>query len=311
MTDIQQETEKPKGMSDDAFMAEWAKIPGAEVAAEPQKSVAKSDTSPGHGIPDALQGGSEETPATPDPVKLADAMDEIKRAGLEPNAFKGKSEGELLALGVELNTRRRQRDREWQEAQGQSSDAKATGQASRDTSPESTKAKATPEAKSAPLLDLETALTPVFEDLSEEAAQSLKSFLGSLVSQNAALTARLDQEEQARQLAPIEKALDEAVAGQVDLSNPEARAKFEAFAKAKAELDGLSPNAGESAADYIRRVVQNALPANGERAQATKVRTTTPAVAKTKGTPDNPRNRDERFDEMSKDFFRENFPEHL
>ena len=238
-------------------------------------------------------------------------MDEIKRAGLEPNAFKGKSEGELLALGVELNTRRRQRDREWQEAQGQSSDAKATGQASRDTSPESTKAKATPEAKPAPLLDLETALTPVFEDLSEEAAQSLKSFLGSLVSQNAALTARLDQEEQARQLAPIEKALDEAVAGQVDLSNPEARAKFEAFAKAKAELDGVSPNAGESAADYIRRVVQNALPANGERAQATKVRTTTPAVAKTKGTPDNPRNRDERFDEMSKDFFRENFPEHL
>jgi hypothetical protein len=243
--------------------------PAPAEASKPEqgKSVAKSDTSPGHGIPDALQGGSEETPATPDPVKLADAMDEIKRAGLEPNAFKGKSEGELLALGVELNTRRRQRDREWQDAQGQSSDAKATGQASRDTSPESTKAKATPEAKSAPLLDLETALTPVFEDLSEEAAQSLKSFLGSLVSQNAALTARLDQEEQARQLAPIEKALDEAVAGQVDLSNPEARAKFEAFAKAKAELDGLSPNAGESAADYIRRVVQNALPANGEQAQ--------------------------------------------
>lgn len=243
--------------------------PAPAEASKPEqgKSVAKSDTSPGHGIPDALQGGSEETPATPDPVKLADAMDEIKRAGLEPNAFKGKSEGELLALGVELNTRRRQRDREWQDAQGQSSDAKATGQASRDTSPESTKAKATPEAKSAPLLDLETALTPVFEDLSEEAAQSLKSFLGSLVSQNAALTARLDQEEQARQLAPIEKAVDEAVAGQVDLSNPEARAKFEAFAKAKAELDGLSPNAGESAADYIRRVVQNALPANGEQAQ--------------------------------------------
>jgi len=202
----------------------------AEEEADPfeeAKSVAKSDTSPGQAEPESLQEGAEETPAPFDPVKLADALDEIKRAGLKPEAFKGKSEGELIALGVELNTRRRQRDREWQEAQGQSSETKATGEQPSATSPAETTAKATPESQAAPLLDLDKTLTPVFEDLSEEAAQSLKSVLGSIMSQNAALQARLDQEDQARQLAPIVKAADTALAGlglaPEVLSNPDKR----------------------------------------------------------------------------------------
>jgi hypothetical protein len=321
MTDTQETTEtaEPKGMSDDAFMAQWSEMyPDPEA---PQESVAKSDTSSGHAAPDALQGGSEETPAPLDPVKLADAMDEIKRAGLEPNAFKGKSEGELIALGVELNTRRRQRDREWQEAQGQSSETKATGEHSSATGPAETKAKATPESKAAPLIDLEKELTPVFEDLSEEAAQSLKSVLGSIVSQNAALQARLDQEDQARQLAPIVKAADTALAGlglaPEVLSNPDKRESLLGLASQIRQqnpeaFDGMSIEESVTKAVHMAaQAVYGVTPKQTGQAQATKVRTGTPATARGKAAPDKPRNRDERFDELSTQFFRENFPEHL
>jgi len=309
---------QPQGMSEEAFEAEWKRLgidsdPVAVEAPpvlEPEEpeSVAKSDTLTGQPEPEGLQGETEEPPASFDPVAYADAIDEIKRAGLEPAAFKGKSEGEVIAFGVELNTRRRQRDRDWTSSQGQSKDESQDGQDSRDAAQAEQ-----PPAEAPPALDpakLEEALTPFVEQFGEEAAP-VADLLKTLATQNAALQSRLDQDAQARQLAPIEQVIQEELSGS-DLSNPDARDKFLAFAKAKAVMDGVDVEQGETPADYMRRVIRHAKgDAKPEREQATKVRTGKPAAAPSGNTPSTPKTRDERLQDITDDFFRENFPEHL
>ena len=275
---------------------------------EEPESVAKSDTSAGQPEAEGLQGEAEETPAAFDPVAYADAIDEIKRAGLEPAAFKGKSEGEVIAIGVELNTRRRQRDREWNSSQGQSKDNGQDGQDSGDAAQVEK-----PLAEAIPVLDpakLDETLTPFVEEFGEEAAP-VADLLKTLAKQNAALQSRLAQDEQARQLAPLEQVIQEELSGS-DLSNPDARDKFLAFAKAKAVMDGVDVEQGETPADYMRRVIRHAKgDAKPEREQATKVRTGKPAAATSGDTPSTPKTRDERLQDITDNFFRENFPEHL
>lgn len=258
----------------DPFAAEWeAQGLSPAPAAEPAKSVVKSDSLPVDAPAKVVQGGSEEPRATFDPGKLADAMDEISRARLEPDAFKGKSESELIALGVELNTRRRQRDREWQEAQGHSKDDGAKGQTPGDTAqaPDSS-------AKETPSLDpakLDEILNPFVEEFGEEAAPVV-TLLKSLAQQNAALEARLNADVQARQLAPLEQAIKEETAGNEALSNPEKLDKFLVMARAKAEFDGI--DLGTDQIEAARRVIRNALPASqGAPAPLQRVNTVAPA----------------------------------
>lgn len=325
MTDQEPETvepEAPTGMSDEAFEAEWERLGiGKEPADEPalnveggpepaieSETVGKSDSSAGQAGAEGLQGGSEEPPVAFDPVAYADAIDEIRRAGLEPDAFKGKSEGEVIALGSELNTRRRQRDREWQSSQGQSKDEGQNGQDSGDAAQTEQ-----PAAQAAPVLEpdeLDATLTPFVEEFGEEAAP-VADLLRKLAQQNAALQSRLSQDEQARQLAPIEQAINEELSGS-DLSHPDARDKFLNYAKAKADLDGIEAAPGESQADFIRKVIRNANGGEGaRREQATKVRTGKPATSTSGNTPSAPKTREEKLQGITDDFFREHYPEHL
>lgn len=311
-----------EGMSEEAFAAEWARLglgdkPAADEPPPPpppnaggvdQKGVAKSDTSPGQPELESLQVEAEETPTSFDPVAYADAIDEIQRAGLKPSAFKGKSEGEVISFGIELNTRRRQRDREWTASQGHSKDDGQSGQDSSDAA----QAKQPP-AEAASALDpatLDATLTPFVEEFGEEAAP-VAELLRTLATQNAALQSRLAQDEQARQLAPIEQAIQEELSGS-DLSNPDARDKFLKYAEAKAELDGVEVEQGESPADFMRRVIRHAKgDEESTRKRATKVRTGKPATATPGNTPSTPKTREERLQDITDDFFRENFPEHL
>lgn len=271
-------TESKKGKFSDSSWGEfWNSVKpegGAEAPAE-SETVAKSDTSAGQADSDALQGGSEETPAAFDPVKLANAMDEIRRAGLEPSAFKGKSEGELLALGVELETRRRQRDREWQAAQGQSSESVASGQQQGgEARTGDATATAATEAQSP---DLDAALTPFVEEFGE-AADPVVTLLKALHADNAALKSQLQAEARARQLAPLEKVIEEELAGNEVLSNPDKRDAFLKMAQAKAELDGLSDT---DPVELMRKAIRNALPSEAASAQTAKVKTPPPASGDT------------------------------
>lgn len=276
---VQASSGHAEGMDDDAFAALYAQtitepvspqdMGNLEVEEDEPESVAKSDTLPGQGEPDGLEQGSEEPPAAFDPVKLADAIDEIRRAGLEPNAFKGKSEGELIALGVELNTRRRQRDREYQEAQGHSKEAGTDGHTSKDAAKPD--APLAPEPNGLDPAKLDEMLTPFVEAYGEEAAPVV-DLLKSVVAQNAQMAARLEADAQARQLAPIEQAVNEELAGKDDLSNPDAREEFLRKAELKAELDGMEARPGETQADFIRRVVRNALPEGAKPAQPAAVK---------------------------------------
>lgn len=315
MTDTKQETKLPDGMTDDAWMNEWEKVVGKpEPDDEPEKSVVKSDTLSVDGAENVLQVEPDESPAgEPDQTAVESAMTELRRAGLSPDAFKGKSEGALLvAMGEALNTVRRDQDRRIQElkaAQGSPTDSSKSDQGEIDTVPASGDASAK-QAPSGPTVDLQALSSVLLDDgLSEEAAQSVVSVIESLAKQNAALEARLNADVQARQLAPLEQAITEETAGIEALSNPEKLDSFLTMAKAKAEFDGIE--LGKDPVEAARRIIRNALGTEGRPAQATKVRTSKPATAKGKATPDKPRNRDERFDELSTEFFRANFPEHL
>lgn len=171
---------------------------------------AKEEPTTGQVPPNDVQEEVEATPESVEAADLAKAWQEIGRAkgkyGTEPAGIAGKSEAEIVAFATELETLRREEDRTFkQQAQGESAsepsdeDAKGAG----------------PEAQAAPVIpdNLNALLTSLKEEGREEEADQLLGVIQTQQSQLDALTARLDGDAQARQLAPLQKAVDEVFAG--------------------------------------------------------------------------------------------------
>lgn len=172
-----------------------------------EESVEESDTSSGQEAPEGLEQGLEDTPNAPTAAEEAKAIQLIGRAskkfGSEPVSIAGKSAAEVVALATELDTLMREADREFsQEPQGES----ASLLGDEDTQAEGTAGTDTPEA-------LDALLTSLKEEGRDEEADQLKAIITAQNAKVDALVARLDGEEQARQLAPIQEAADAVFAG--------------------------------------------------------------------------------------------------
>jgi hypothetical protein len=162
-----------------------------------------------------------------EPKALARATSEVHRAGLAA-LLKGKSESEILALGTECETARRERDREFRERRSLQPDASAeTGSEAGPDGSDGT-GDADPNETSATPADLDKLSTVLSEELGEEAARLVTETLASLKAENGELRGQLNAVEQERQLAPKREAANKVLDGLVqrhpDLSNPESRA---------------------------------------------------------------------------------------
>lgn len=274
------------------FDAAWsqleAAIPAPQEApaeAEAQESVGKSDTSAGSAPEGAVKGISEETPAVSD-RDLELIQSEFKRAGLEPDALKGKSGRELeLAVANAINTVVRAKDRgfeEWRakQAQGDSSDSAGVEGVESEAGSEQPEALAAQREAQGTPVDLEALTSTLTDEMGEEAAPVIAAFKG-LAEQNARLAQRLDAQEQERQAAPVSRAIDAALAGNEVLSNPQKREAFLQAAKAKADLDGIEVQPGESPEAFVQRVIDNAKPLlDADAPAAAKTRTVSPPSSK-------------------------------
>jgi len=269
------------------FDAAWSQLEAASPPlAQPAEgagaeTVAESDSSAGSAPEGGVQETSEETPTVSD-RDLELIQSEFKRAGLEPDALKGKSGRELeLAVANAINTVVRAKDRgfeEWRskQAQGDSSDSAGVEGAESETGSGQPEALAAQRGTQGTPVDLEALTSTLMDEMGEEAAPVIAAFKG-LAEQNAQLAQRLDAQEQERQAAPVNRAIDEALAGNEVLSNPQKREAFLQAAKAKADLDGIAAEPGESPESFVRRVLDNAKPLLGESAPAAvKTRTVSP-----------------------------------
>lgn len=233
MTDTieQKESETPEPDAFDRALAQqepgsipWEEAPQVEESALEAETIldpapeVDQDSSPG------------DPPSDVSPKDLAKAIDDIHRAGLSA-LVKGKSDSYLLELGRECDTNKRQRDRESTERQNQERDAsgQSLGEAasSDSASPDGDGGTAVEDPPAEPSIDL----TPLAEEFGEDVARPLADLVSSLDAlkrDNADLRKTLNDQETARQRAPVEeataKALDGMTAYADDLSKPEARA---------------------------------------------------------------------------------------
>lgn len=265
----------------EGFADTLSKVASAEPDTEEPdipESVGKSDTSTGSEPEGGVQGGADEPPSgEPAQEAIEASMSELRRHGLTPDAFKGKSEGALIvAMGEALMTARREQDRrlqELREAQGDSTPPADPDQGDEAENRDSGRAQATP-PETRPSVDLEAVSSVLADEMDEEAAQPILAAFTALAEQNAQLVQRFEAQEQERQAAPVNRAIDEELAGDESLSNPDKREAFLAMAQAKASLDGLEVKPGETPDAFARRVIRNALPKSEEEAPPSKRRVT-------------------------------------
>jgi len=214
----------------EGFDRAFAKMQESQVEAEP--GVMKGSGESAEDALDASQAGPQdegvENPGDGDPVSeadLADALDEIRRSGLPPASLKGKSEAQILALGTELSTKRRQRDREYLERQNRESEGQQTDPAPDEAEP-TDGAEGEADAGN-PGEAGDEQFTALVDELGEEAARPLIDRLQAADRRVAEMQAKLDAREQERQLAPVIEAANKVLDGLGDsfpaLSNPESR----------------------------------------------------------------------------------------
>ncbi len=156
-------------------------------------------------------------------MTLADAADEVRRAGLPPDVLKGKSEDQILALGQDLSTKRRQRDREHSERQNRESSEGNSAEAPEDSS--KALAGAEGEDEGNPDAKDEEDLAKLELDLGEDAARLVIEQRRELRE----LKSRLEQSEVERQATVMRQLTDRELDGLGTqfpaLSNPESREK--------------------------------------------------------------------------------------
>lgn len=210
----------------EGFDRAFAKMQESQAEAGPE--VMKGSEKPAGGALDASPAGPQdegvENPGDGDPVSeadLADALDEIRRSGLPPASLKGKSEAQILALGTELSTKRRQRDREYLERQNRESEGQQTDPAPDEAEP-TDGAEGEADAGN-PGEAGDEQFTALVDELGEEAARPIIERLQAASK----MQAKLDALEQERQLAPVIEAANKVLDGLGDsfpaLSNPESR----------------------------------------------------------------------------------------
>ena len=235
---IDQEETEVKGEFHDAFDRAWDK--NAEAMGSSEAVNVDEVPSINPQLPIAEEGansqdvGSGDNPdASVDSMTVLEAIAETKRVGLPPESLKGKSEAEIISMGQEASTIRRQSDRDHLERQKREREASA--QPASDSTPETTTA---PDGDGVGSDDGTTEggvdYTAVVEELGEEAARPIIEALQKGASENEALRKQLEQRESERQLAPLRKQADAVMDGlaqtRPDLSKPESRAKLEQMA---------------------------------------------------------------------------------
>ena len=205
----------------------------------------------------------DEPTDSPSPSGVADlarAYNEVNRAGVSKDILAGKSEDEILALGESFREARADREREYQESLNRSAESSAeAGETEGAKSP--AKGEATPDA-------LAAASTALIEEYGEEAARPhialLEQQAEAIAAQakaNEALTARLDAEAQARQLAPFTEKIDsvwsEMSESRSALSEPGVRERVEALAQQIHAADEASYQ-GKEPIEWMPEVLKRA-----------------------------------------------------
>ncbi len=217
MTD-EKETPAEPGISPDAFAAMYEENMGEAIEAPAEA----------HPEPASAQGSSQETldpeprSAQDDPVdppvtgfSLADAADEIRRSGLPPAVLKGKSEDQLIALGQDLSTKRRDRDREHTARQTQETN-EGSPSATPDEAAKPVGAGGEAEAGNPTEAEEAEEFAELELDLGEKAARLVldsRREARAAAQRAEALAQRFEQSEQERQASAVSEQTDKVLDG--------------------------------------------------------------------------------------------------